>query len=46
MRGRIRNVLGDVLFVVILAVAMYGVLSISEEKVCSDEKECLTLYDN
>lgn len=46
MRGRIRNVLGDVLFVVILAVVMYGGLSISEEKVCSDEKECLTLYDN
>ena len=46
MRGRIRNALGDVLFLAILAVVMYGALMIGEEKICSDEKECLTLYDN
>lgn len=46
MPGRIRNALGDVLYVVILFAVAYATLRIDENKVCSDEKECLTLYEN
>jgi len=46
MRGRIRNILGDVLFAVLLFGVMFGVLLIGENSVRCDEKECLTTHEN
>jgi hypothetical protein len=46
MRGRIRNILGDCLYLALLIGVAYVALMINEGRVCETEKECLTLYEN
>lgn len=46
MPYRIRNAFGDVVFLAVIAVVAYVVLNVEEEKVCRDEKECLTVHEN